>query len=126
MAQFSVDKKKGGSFIFSLPPRYKGESGRETELLNTKEYNGPIHRTHIDPLTLIHPNKCHLSREDSNPWPISPSPPNMELLQGPPLRVQPVTGAGILRIVLEILLILTPHVKSVQFKSGPQLLLSLL
>lgn len=36
---------------------------------------------------------------------------NMELLQGPSLRLQPIRGASILKIVLEILLILTPHNK---------------
>ena len=51
---------------------------------------------------------------------------NMELLQGPSLRLQPIRGASILKIVLEILLILTPHIKSVLFRQGPQSLLSLL
>ena len=50
---------------------------------------------------------------------------NMELLQGLSLRLQPIRGTSILKIVLEILLILTPHIKSVLFRQGPQSLLSL-
>lgn len=42
------------------------------------------------------------------------------------LTVQPIIAARILRTVLEILLILTPYMKKVPLKSGPQLLLKLL
>lgn len=55
-----------------------------------------------------------------------PTTTNMELLQGPFVRLQPIIGASILKIILEILLILTPHIKSVKFRQGPQSLLSLL
>ena len=55
-----------------------------------------------------------------------PTTTNMELLQGPFVRLQPIIGASILKIVLEIRLILTPHIKSVQFRQGPHSLLSLL